>query len=141
MDYLSCYMPQCPRREQCTLWHNAITYMDEGATMLQVTSPRIIEEAGGFDHCPHYYEWRLRRFARGMQWRYGALTGDQQDAIQRELKMRFGYSLVGRMRRGDEVISPEQQEEIRAIFARHSDTVEPHFESFEMHYIKPPRRQ
>ena len=53
----------------------------------------------------------------------------------------FGRSLMGRMHRGDEVISPEDQEYIRRVFAQVAPGVEPVFMAFEEHYVKPPRRQ
>lgn len=74
-----------------------------------------------------------------MRRKYGALTGDAQHAIHRELQEHFGQALIGRMRRGDEVISPEEQDYIRSVFARHAKDVEPEFTSYEMHYIKPSR--
>lgn len=141
MEYNSCYLPQCPRREECTLWHNALREIDKGRAFVTVVNPQHLEAAGGYEHCPAFYRWQARRFARGLRWRYGALTVDQQDAIHAELESHFGYSLMGRMRRGDEVISPDDQEVIRAIFARHAEGIEPEYESFETHYIKPKRRQ
>ena len=141
MEYDSCYAPQCPRREECTLWHNAQREMSTGTFFLGVANPQLIEQAGGYDHCPEYYRWELRRFARGMRWRYGALTGDAQEEIHERLEGYFGRSLMGRMRRGDEVISPDAQEYIRSVFAELAGGIEPEFLSFEEHYIKPPRRQ
>lgn len=46
-----------------------------------------------------------------------------------------------RLRRGDEVISPESQDYIRSVFAQIAPDVEPEFLSYEEHYCKPPRRQ
>ena len=141
MEYDSCYTPQCPRHEACTLWHNALRAMEEGRSFLGVANPQRIEQAGGYDHCPEYHKWELRRFARGMCWHYGRLTGDAQAAIHQTLEKHFGRSLMGRMRRGDEVISPEEQEYIRTVFAEQAQGVEPELLAFEEHYIKPPRRQ
>ena len=76
-----------------------------------------------------------------MRWQYGALTGDAQAEIQQTLEDYFGRSLMGRMRRGDEVISPESQDYIRSVFAQIAPDVEPEFLSYEEHYCKPPRRQ
>ena len=78
MDKYSCYMPQCPRRESCTLWHIAQQEIAEEYVFLSVTNPQLIEQAGGYSQCPKYYEWKLRRFARGMRWRYGTLTGNAE---------------------------------------------------------------
>lgn len=139
MEYNSCYTPQCPRRENCTLWHNAKEWIAQGRISIEITNPQLIEQAGGYEHCPQYHQWLLRRYARGMRWKYGALTGDAQHAIHRELQEHFGQALIGRMRRGDEVISPEEQDYIRSVFARHAKDVEPEFTSYEMHYIKPSR--
>lgn len=48
---------------------------------------------------------------------------------------------MGRMRRGDEVISPEDQAYIRKVFTQFGQGVEPEFKGFEAHYVKPPRRK
>lgn len=136
-----CYTPQCPRHEECSLWHNALEAIAQGQLTIGVTNPKLIEEHGGYEHCPMYHEWKLRRYARGMRWRYGALTVEAQQAIHQELTHHFGYALIGRIRRGDEVISPEDQKYIHSVFARFSDEVEPEFLDFEMHYIKPQRRK
>lgn len=106
-----------------------------------VANPQRIEKAGGYDHCPAFHRWELRQFARGMRWRYGALTGDAQAAIHQTLESHFGHALMGRMRRGDEVISPEEQAYIRKVFAQLGQGVEPEFKGFEAHYVKPPRRK
>lgn len=140
MVHNSCYAPECPRREDCTLWHLAQKAIEQGQLCIEVTNPKLIEAAGGYDHCPAYYEWRERRYARGMRWRYGALTGDVQAEIHRRLEQHFGKSLMGRMRRGDEVIGPEEQEYIRTLFAQLAPDVEPEFLAYEMHYVKPRRR-
>lgn len=139
MEYNSCYTPGCPRREECTLWHNALQKIEENLIFIDVTNPKLIEKAGGYDLCPQFHRWELRRYARGMRWRYGMLSGDAQQAIHEELESHFGYALIGRMRRGDEVISPEDQAYIKDVFARYAEGVEPEFTDFEMHYVKPPR--
>lgn len=136
----TCYATLCPRREECTLWHNALFEMEKGYHFLQIISPKVIESAGGYDHCPHFFRWELRTYARGLHWHYGGLTGDAEDAIHRRLEEHFGPSLAGRIRRGDEVVSPEDQAYIRDLFAEFSSTVRPEYRSFEQHYNKPPRR-
>lgn len=141
MDKYSCYMPQCPRRESCTLWHIAQQEIAEEYVFLSVTNPQLIEQAGGYSQCPKYYEWKLRRFARGMRWRYGTLTGNAEAEIHERLKDAFGFTQIGRMRRGDVVISPEEQAQIREIFEEVAPGAEPEFIAFEEHYIKPPRRK
>lgn len=45
------------------------------------------------------------------------------------------------MRRGDEVISPDDQEIIRKVFAELGQRVVPEFMAFEEHYLKSPCRQ
>lgn len=122
-------------------WHNAQQDIAKGAIFLTIVNPRLIEQAGGYERCPEFQKWELRRFARGMRWRYGALTGDAQKAIHERLEEHFGRALTGRMRRGDEVISPEDQEYIRRVFAESGQGVEPEFVAYEEHYVKPPRRQ
>ena len=139
MDYDTCYTPLCPRRETCTLWRNALASMDRGEMLLSVMNPKIIEEAGGYDHCPLFLEHKLRRFARGFVWIYRELTVSQLDDLHDELIRTFGYSTMVRMRCGYEAIGSEEQEVIAAIFEEIAPGVEPEYKGFEEHYVKPPR--
>lgn len=61
METNTCYPPW----ESCTLWRNALERIDRGTMFLDVVNPKVIQEAGGYDHCPLFYEYKLRRFARG----------------------------------------------------------------------------
>ena len=74
MDYYNCYSPLCPWRETCILWLNALERVERGENLLCVINPKILEAAGGYDHCPLYYEYKLRQFARGLIWSYREIT-------------------------------------------------------------------
>lgn len=139
MQHDSCYTPQCPRRETCSLWRNALDAIEAGQALVSVTNPRLIEQAGGYDHCPLYYEYKLRRYARGLVWRYRQMSIGQLDALHEALTKHFGYSNLVRIRCGYEVLSPEEQGQIAAIFARVAPGHEPEYKRFEEHYTKPPR--
>lgn len=139
MEYNSCYTPLCPRRETCTLWLSALVSIDKGATQLSITNPKIIEEAGGYDHCPLYHEHKLRQFARGLIWTYREMTVAQQEEVHAALISHFGYSTTVRMRCGYEAIGPEEQATIAGLFESLAPGVEPRYKGFEEHYIKPPR--
>jgi len=71
---------------------------------LGVVNPKTIQEAGGYDHCPLFYEYKLRRFARGFVWFYPDLTLSQLHELHDELFGTFGYSKIVRMRCGYEAI-------------------------------------
>lgn len=139
MQYDSCYTPQCPRRETCTLWHNALKAIEADQPLVSVANPRLIERAGGYDHCPQYYEYKLRRYARGLVWRYRAMTVGQLEELHEALTRHFGRSNLVRLRCGYEAISPEAQGQIADIFERIAPGHAPEYKSFEEHYIKPPR--
>lgn len=139
MDYDNCYTPQCPRRETCTLWHNALKMLEKKPMQIQITNPILIQEAGGYEHCPLYYELKIRRFARGLVWKYPDLTGRQLDQIHAELTDLFGYSKVVRLRCGYEVLTPEEQEAIAHLWQSIAPGHAPQYRAFEEHYIKPRR--
>lgn len=106
---------------------------------LGVTNPQLIEQLGGYDHCPRFYEWRLRQFARFLVWNYPDLTGRQWQAIKYDLVSAFSENTLKRFRNGYEAISPGEQERIAEVFARHSPDVRPRYKRTEEHYLKPPR--
>lgn len=135
----NCYNTQCPRRENCTLWHKALAAIEEGLLCLGFTNPRLIEEAGGYERCPRYYEYKLRRYARGLVWRYREMSVAQLEALHAALERRFGRSNIVRMRCGYEAIGPEEQAVIAGIFSQVAPGHEPQYKGFEEHYIKPRR--
>ncbi|MBR8763791.1 hypothetical protein IX335_001009 [Porphyromonas levii] len=139
MEHFSCYTPNCPRRESCTLWQNALLEIEHEAKLLSLTNPRLIEKAGGYDHCPNYHEYKLRRFARGLVWTYDDLTIAQWRDIRSELSAHFSKSAITRMRCGYEAISPEEQELIAHIFDSAAPGSKPRYITYEEHYTKPPR--
>lgn len=139
MEHYNCYTPQCPRREVCTLWHNALQAIEQKPLQLSITNPRLIEEAGGYEHCPLFHEYKLRSFARGLVWRYREMTVSQLEEIQQALNQHFGYSKMVRLRCGYEAIDPEEQAVIANIFAQIVPDVSPRYKRFEEHYTKPPR--
>ena len=139
MEHNSCYTPQCTRREQCTLWHNALAEVEHGNSLLTITNPQLIDKAGGYDHCPNYYEHKLRRYARGLVWSYDDLTLAQWRQIQTQLNRQFGYSEMKRIRHGYVAISPEEQGVIAETFTSIAPGSEPRYITYEEHYTKPPR--
>ena len=96
MDYYNCYSPLCPRRETCILWLNALECVERGENLLCVINPKILEAAGGYDHCPLYYEYKLRQFARGLIWSYREITIAQLEDLHSALISHFGYSTIVR---------------------------------------------
>ena len=139
MEHNSCYTPQCTRREQCTLWHNALVEVEHGNSLLTITNPQLIDKAGGYDHCPNYYEHKLRRYARGLVWSYDDLTLAQWRQIQTQLNRQFGYSEMKRIRHGYVALSPEEQGVIAETFTRIAPSSAPQYITYEEHYVKPPR--
>lgn len=139
MEHTSCYNPACVKRTTCTLWHNALAHLKQGDLLLTVTNPTIIEASGGYEHCPLYHEHKLRQFARGLIWKYPAMTLKQTSDLHDELISRYGYSSIVRMRCGYEAISPDQQAEIEEIFHEVAPGFNPQYKSFEAYYTKPPR--
>lgn len=139
MEHASCYTPQCTRREQCTLWHNALKEVEHGNSLLTITNPQLIDKAGGYDHCPNYYEYKLRRYARGLVWSYDDLTLAQWRQVQAQLNRQFGYSEMKRIRHGYVALSPEEQGVIAEIFTRIAPGSAPQYITYEEHYAKPPR--
>ncbi|WP_238296467.1 DUF6078 family protein [Porphyromonas uenonis] len=95
--------------------------------------------AGGYDHCPNYYEHKLRRYARGLVWSYDDLTLAQWRQIQTQLNRQFGYSEMKRIRHGYVALSPEEQGVIAQIFTTIAPGSEPQYVTYEEHYTKPPR--
>lgn len=138
-EFDSCYHTACPKREGCTLWHNAQEGLEGARSFVSLVNPRLIERVGGYEHCPMYHEYKLRRFARGLIWRYNELTIGQHAEIHTAILDHFGKATTNRYRFGYEAISPECQQSIEDIFERLAPGHKPQYRSYEEHYIKPAR--
>lgn len=139
MDKYVCYRPECPRAENCTLYHNALKRLAERASFLDVVSPDVLERAGGYAGCPFYYEHKLRRFARGLVWSYPNMTLAQLRDVQVAITAYFGERNTVRYRMGYEAISPEEQAKIAEIFSHYAPGHQPEYKTYEEHYVRPPR--
>lgn len=136
----TCHSPLCSRRETCTLWFNAIEAIEKGDTLLSVVNPKIIDEAGGYDHCPPLPRIQAQTFCTRTH--LGLSRNDRNPtppSPQRALIGHFGYSAIVRLRCGYDAISPEEQAAITLLFERLAPGIEPRYKAFEEHYLKPPR--
>ena len=106
---------------------------------LGLINPYVIEASGGYDHCPMWYEYKLRRYARGLVWSYPDMTVKQLEAVRRDIERTFGHSNTVCMRCGYVAISLDEQAEIANIFAEHAPGHEPRYRAFEEHYVRPQR--
>lgn len=111
----------------------------EDAISLRVTNPRAIAKAGGYDYCPQWHEYKLRRYARALEWTYPEMTLIQLKSVHEALEKRFGYSTIVRLRCGYEAISPDEQAIIESIFDEYATGHKPIYKAFEEHYVRPPR--
>lgn len=123
-----CFLEGCPRCEQC-LRHAVVPMMAEH-TRGQSVYPAALSVKGG---CPHFTPIRVNRYAWGMSSLFTNVLMRDAPIIRKEIVSILGSrATYYRYNKGIQKLSPYQQRQILAIFARRGYTEGLTFE----HYIE-----
>ena len=101
----------CPKADSC-LRQLAFRRHAELGMFLQLINPALCTKQ---PDCPHYVSNQPVKFAKGFTNFQKRMYPDQYDKFMTTLVCHFGRNQYFKRRRGDIVLSPEEQEEIRAV--------------------------
>ena len=114
--YTVCYAEQCPRREQCLRWKVG-RQMPDSKSFYTMVNPR--SQGVGTAECPHYRTVEKVKFAKGMMHIFN-------DDMPRRVTETVRMGIIGsccktyyyEYRKGQRLIPPAIQEEIRSLFLK-----------------------
>jgi hypothetical protein len=109
--YLVCFMDDCPLHEQCLRWQVG-QYVNANLPAYNAVNPRNPKNGG--EECVMYRPSRRVLMKRGFTNMYHEMPGYMEHRIRKALIKEFGHKRYFEMRKGDRLVTPEQQQLITA---------------------------
>ena len=107
--YMVCFLDHCPLREQCLRWLVG-QYADTTRVVFSSINPRNPNFAK--EDCTMFRPNRKAMMKRGFSNMYHDMPGHMERSIRHQLITIFGHKQYFEMRKGDRLITPEQQQQI-----------------------------
>ena len=114
--YLMCFIESCPLREQCLHW--LVGQYGDTMPYAQVSMNPRHPKVGG-ENCEKFRPNVRTVLKKGMTHFYLDMPGRMEKAIRQHLIMTFGRTQYFEMRKGQRLITADQQETIASICRSH----------------------
>lgn len=108
--YIVCFLDHCPLHDQCLRWRVG-RYADTTRVVFSSVNARNPKFAN--EHCDMFRPNNRAVMKRGFIHMYHEMPGYMERNIRRMLINLFGRKQYFEMRRGDRLITPEQQQQIQ----------------------------
>ena len=131
-NYILCLKSDCPKAATC-LRHKATQMMSAEVQTWSILSPAYLAQTEG--DCPHYSSTEKVQYARGFVRMMSALTVKQAHVVKDSIVATFGMNMYYRMRRGERLITPTEQEAIYQLLAQQGITTRPEFDAYVEDYL------
>ena len=131
-NYTLCIKGDCPKAATC-LRHRATQMMQADVQRWSILSPAYLVQIEG--ECPHYRSAEKVRYARGFVQMMSALTVKQAHVVKDSIVATFGMNMYYRMRRGERLITPTEQEAIYQMLEQQGITTRPEFDAYIEDYL------
>ena len=113
--------------------HVAVAMMPAEVQRWSIVSPTYLAQMEG--ECPMYRSAGKVRYARGFVRMMSAMTVQQAHAFKGNIIATFGMNMYYRMRRGERLITPTEQEEIYQMLEKQDVTTRPEFDAYKKDYL------
>lgn len=132
-DWALCFNQNCPMHERCLRWL-AAQLAPEELTICRCVMPQALKKG----QCPHFATAEKVRMARGFMHLYDKVLKDDYTSLRKTLtSMLSGKRYYYEYRRGDRLLSPENQEKIRQLFASRGYADSVRFDDYEEEFVFP----
>ena len=132
LNYTLCIKSDCPKAAMC-LRYKATLMIPADVMKWSILSPAYLAQTEG--ECPHYRTAEKVRYARGFVRMMSTLTVTQAHAFKGDIIATFGMNMYYRMRRGDRLITPTEQEAIYQMLEQQGVTARPEFDAYVEGYL------
>lgn len=126
-NYPLCLNRQCPKASTC-LRQMAEQEMGDDVKWWVIVSPRHLSALEG--DCPYYRSSVKVRFAKGFIALLDSLPHRQMQIIISNLVAHFGRRTYYRVRKGERLLSPGEQQEMLNILKKHGVTAPKEFDAY-----------
>ena len=131
-NYTLCIKGDCPKSATC-LRHVAVAMMPAEVQKWSIISPAYLAQIEG--ECPLYRSAEKVQYARGFVRMMSAFTVKQAHALKDSIIATFGMAMYYRMRRGERLITPTEQEAIYQMLEQQGITTRPEFDAYIEDYL------
>ena len=131
-NYTLCIKGDCPKAATC-LRHRATQMIPSDVMKWSILSPAYLVQIEG--ECPHYRSAEKVQYARGFVRMMSALTVKQAHVVKDSIVATFGMNMYYRMRRGERLITPTEQEAIYQMLEQQGITTRPEFDAYVEDYL------
>lgn len=114
--YLVCFIDQCPLHEQCLRWLVG-RYADTKAPAYIAVNPNNPDNGG--DHCKMFRQNVRVVMKRGLTQLYHEMPTYVERGIRHQLISCWGRRQYFEMRKGDRLITPQQQQHVAEACRQH----------------------
>ena len=132
INYTLCIKGDCPKATMC-LRYKATQMMPAEVQKWSILSPAYLAQIES--ECPHYRSAEKVQYARGFVRMMSALTVNQAHVVKDNIVATFGMNMYYRMRRGDRLITPTEQEAIYQMLEQQGVTTRPEFDAYIEDYL------
>ena len=132
VNYTLCIKRDCPKAAMC-LRYKATLMIPADVMKWSILSPAYLAQTEG--ECPHYRSAEKVKYARGFVRMMSALTVNQAHVVKDNIVATFGMNMYYRMRRGDRLITPTEQEAIYQMLEQQGVTARPDFDAYVEDYL------
>ena len=132
VNYTLCLKDDCPKAANC-LRHVAVAMMPAEEKTWSIVSPTHLAKREG--ECPMFRSAAKAQYARGFVRMMSTLTVKQAHAVKNGIIATFGMNMYYRMRRGERLITPTEQEEIYQLLEKQDVSTRPEFDAYEEGYL------
>lgn len=129
-NYPLCTRTECPKATEC-LRHVALENSEDAR--LTILNPKLLETSA--DGCKHYASANKVLYAKGMKKVMGMLPFNTHERAVSALSMLFSERSYYRIRKGERLLSPDEQKAVRHIIARLGFTAEWDFDAYVEDYL------
>ena len=131
-NYTLCIKGECPKATTC-LRYAATRMMEADVQRWNILSTAYLAQFGS--NCPHYRSGEKVRYARGFSRMMSALTVKRAHVVKDSIVATFGMNMYYRMRRGERLITPTEQEAIYQMLEQQGVTARPEFDAYVEDYF------
>lgn len=131
-SFAHCLAETCPRKSECLRWKAYELLPGDLQERIVFVNPKSVPPEDG--NCPHFLEIELQRYAKGMKRILDNVPHSDALGLKREMLGYFGRNNYYRSRRGERLISPQEQKAIQRMFASRNLSVEILFDEYVEQY-------
>ena len=131
-DYPLCLNGQCPKAATC-LRQLAMQSMPTEKDYWKIISPKRLATVKG--ECPFYRSSQKARYAKGFMNMLNSLPYNKRGIAIANLIAGFGQRTYYRARKGERLLTPDEQQAVLNIIKRHNATTSQEFDGYEEDYL------